>query len=117
MDSDLQIIKEVVGFLDERKAEDIVTIDLRQHANIADYFIIATGANKPHLKALYDGLQRLYKNAGFKGYNKEGIPDSGWMIMDYHGVMVHIFERELREFYDLEKLWKDAPVVELEGMS
>jgi ribosome-associated protein len=114
MDKDLEIIKEIVGFLDERKAEDIVALDLRQHANIADYFIIATGANKPHLKALHDGLQRLFKDAGFKGFHREGIPDSGWMIMDYHGVMVHIFERDLREFYDLEKLWKDAPSIDLE---
>ncbi len=113
MENDLDIIKQVVEFLDDRKAEDIVALDLRQHANIADYFIIATGANKPHLKALYDGLQHLFKDAGFKGYHKNGVPDSGWMIMDYHGVMVHIFERELREFYDLEKLWKDAPAVEL----
>jgi ribosome-associated protein len=114
MDKDLEIIKQMVEFLEEKKAEDIVILDLREHANIADYFIIATGANKPHLKALFDGLQRLFKDAGFKGYHKEGVPDSGWMIMDYHGVMVHIFERELREFYDLEKLWKDAPLVELE---
>ena len=111
MDQDLDIIKQVVAFLEERKAEDIVALDLREHANIADYFIIATGANKPHLKSLYDGLQRLFKDAGFKGYNKVGVPDSGWMIMDYHGVMVHIFERDLREFYDLEKLWKDAPEI------
>ena len=115
MEKDLELIKQMIEFLDDRKAEDIVTIDLREHANIADYFIIATGANKPHLKALYDGLQRLFKNAGFKGYRKQGVPDSGWMIMDYHGIMVHIFERELREFYDLEKLWKDAPAVVLEG--
>ncbi len=113
MDKDLEVIREVVGFLDERKAEDIVALDLRRHANIADYFVIATGANKPHLKALYDGLQRLYKNAGFKGYHRAGVPDSGWMIMDYHGVMVHVFEREMREFYDLEKLWKDAPQLDL----
>jgi ribosome-associated protein len=113
--TDQEIIKEIVEFLDERKAENLVAIDLRNHANIADYFIIATGANKPHLKALYDGLQRLYKDAGFKGYQKEGVPESGWMIMDYHGVMVHIFEREMREFYDLEKLWKDAPSLELKG--
>ena len=114
MEKDLEIIKQMITFLEDRKAEDIVTIDLHEHANIADYFIIATGANKPHLKALHDGLQRLFKDAGFKGYRKQGTPDSGWMIMDYHGVMVHIFERELREFYDLEKLWKDAPSVDLE---
>jgi len=111
---DQEVIKQVVTFLEDRKAEDIVALDLRELANIADYFIIATGANKPHLKALYDGLQRMFKNAGFKGYHKAGVPDSGWMIMDYHGVMVHIFERELREFYDLEQLWKDAPKVQLQ---
>jgi ribosome-associated protein len=111
MNQDQDVINKIVKFLDDRKAEDIVTLDLREHANIADYFIIATGANKPHLKAMYDGLQRLFKDAGFKGYHKTGVPDSGWMIMDYQGVMVHIFERELREFYDLEKLWKDAPQV------
>ncbi|WP_372795916.1 ribosome silencing factor [Pontiella sp.] len=114
--TDQQVIKEVVAFLDDRKAENIVALDLREHANIADYFIIATGANKPHLKALYDGLQRLFKDAGFKGFHKEGIPESGWMIMDYHGIMVHIFEHELREFYDLEKLWKDAPTIDLGEM-
>lgn len=115
MEKDLELITQMVEFLEDRKAEDIVTLDLRKHANIADYFIIATGANKPHLKALYDGMKRLFKDSGFKGYQREGVPDSGWMIMDYHGVMVHIFERELREFYDLEELWKEAPVVELEG--
>jgi ribosome-associated protein len=113
MEKDLEIIKQIVGFLDDRKAEDVVVLDLREHANIADYFVIATGANKPHLKAMYEGLQRLFKDAGFKGYHKAGVPDSGWMIMDYHGVMVHVFERELREFYDLEKLWKDAPIVNM----
>ena len=109
MDNDLNEIREIVSFLDDRKAEDIVVLNLKQHANIADYFIIATGANKPHLKALYDGLQKCFKDAGFKDYQKCGVPESGWMIMDHQGIMVHIFERELREFYDLEKLWKDVP--------
>ena len=114
-ENDQQIIREITALLDERKAEDVVVLDLRQHANIADYFVIATGANKPHLKALYDGMQRCFKDAGFRGYQKAGVPDSGWMIMDYHGIMVHIFERELRAFYDLEKLWKDAPRIDVEG--
>ena len=114
-ENDQQIIREITALLDERKAEDVVVLDLRQHANIADYFVIATGANKPHLKALYDGMQHCFKDAGFRGYQKAGVPDSGWMIMDYHGIMVHIFERELRAFYDLEKLWKDAPRIDVEG--
>jgi ribosome-associated protein len=114
MDKDIELIQLIVKFLDDHKAEDIVALDLRQHANIADYFIVATGANKPHLKSLYDGLQKLFKDTGFLGYQKAGVPDSGWMIIDYQGVMVHIFERELRDFYDLEKLWKDAPAMLLE---
>ncbi len=114
MAEELEIIKEIVAFLDDRKAENVIVLDLRQHANIANYFIIATGANKPHLKALYDGLQRCYKDHGYSGFQKAGVPDSGWMIFDYQGIMVHIFERELREFYDLEKLWKDAPKVAVE---
>ncbi len=114
MENDLEIIKEIVAFLDERKAEDIVALDLREHANIAEYFIIATGANKPHLKALYDGLQHCFRDHGYENFQKAGIPDSGWMIFDYQGIMVHVFERELREFYDLEKLWKDAPHINVE---
>ena len=114
MDKDIELIQLIVKFLDDHKAEDIVALDLRQHANIADYFIVATGANKPHLKSLFDGLQKLFRDAGFQGYQKAGVPDSGWMIVDYRGIMVHVFERELREFYDLEKLWKDAPSVMLE---
>ncbi len=114
MEQEIEIINKIVTFFDERKAEDVVVLDLRQHANIADYFIIATGANKPHLKALYDGLQHCFKEAGFKDYQKAGVPESGWMIMDYQGIMVHIFERDLRDFYDLEKLWKDAPRIDVE---
>jgi ribosome-associated protein len=114
MKTDQEIIKQITDFLIDRKAEDLVVLDLREHANIAEFFVIATGANKPHLKALYDGLRRLFKDAGFKGYHKTGVPDSGWMIMDYQGIMVHVFEREMREFYDLEKLWKDAPRIEVE---
>jgi ribosome-associated protein len=110
---DRQIIGQVAAFLDDRKAEKIAVLDLRGLANIADYFVIATGANKPHLKAMYDGLQRLFRNEGFRGVHKAGAPESGWMILDHRGIMVHLFERELREFYDLEELWKDAPRLEI----
>lgn len=110
---DLEIIKRVVALLDERKAEDIVVLDLRGKANVADYFVITTGANKPHLKSLYDGMQHLFRTAGYDAYQKAGVADSGWMIMDYHGIMVHIFEADLREYYGLEELWKDAPRLNL----
>ena len=88
-------------------------LDLREVANISDYFVVATAANAPHLKSLGDGLQRLFKNEQYEGYRAAGTGDSGWVIADYDGVMVHVFNLEMRNLYDLEKLWKDAKRIKL----
>lgn len=107
------VLKKSVKFLDDKKAENIVALDMRGLGGLYDYFLIATAANAPHLKALGDGLQRLYKNEHFKGFRAAGTGDSGWVIIDYDGIMVHVFSLEMRSLYDLEKLWKDAPRVSL----
>ncbi len=103
-----EVLTKSVEFLDDRKAKNIAVLDLREVANIAEYFVVATAANTPHLKALSDGLQRLFKNEQYEGFRAAGMPDSGWAIVDYGGVMVHVFSFEMRNMYDLEKLWKDA---------
>jgi len=108
-----EIILKSVKFLDDKKAENIVILDLREVANISDYFVVATAANAPHLKSLGDGLQRLFKNEQYEGYRAAGTGDSGWVIADYDGVMVHVFNLEMRNLYDLEKLWKDAKRIKL----
>ncbi len=108
-----EIILKSVKFLDDKKAENIVILDLRKVANISDYFVVATAANVPHLKSLSDGLQRLCKNEQYEGYRAAGAGDSGWIIVDYDGVMVHVFSFEMRSLYDLEKLWKDAKRIAL----
>jgi ribosome-associated protein len=107
------VLLKSVKFLDDKKAENIVILDLREVANISDYFVVATAANAPHLKSLSDGLQRLFKNEQYEGYRAAGTGDSGWIIVDYYGVMVHVFSVEMRELYDLEKLWKDAKRIKL----
>jgi len=107
------VILKSVKFLDDKKAENIVILDLRKVANISEYFIVATAANAPHLKSLSDGLQRLFKNEQYEGYRAAGTGDSGWIIADYYGVMVHVFSAEMRALYDLEKLWKDAKRIDL----
>jgi ribosome-associated protein len=113
-DSELpEVILKSVKFLDDKKAEYIVILDLRGVANISDYFVVATAANAPHLKSLSDGLQRLFKNEQYEGYRVAGTGDSGWIIADYYGVMVHVFSSEMRNLYDLEKLWKDAKRITL----
>ena len=108
-----EVILKSVKFLDDKKAENIVILDLRKVANISDYFVVATAANAPHLKALSDGLQRLFKNEQYEGYRAAGTADSGWIIADYYGVMVHVFSFEMRNLYDLEQLWKDAKRITL----
>ena len=111
-----EVIKKSIAFMDDKKAENITVLDLHAVANIADYFVVATAANKPHLKALSDGLQRLFKNEQFEGYRAAGTPESGWAIVDYDGVMIHIFSAEMRSLYDLEKLWKDATRIDLKSI-
>ena len=108
-----EFLTKSVQFLDAKKAENITVLDLHDVANIADYFVIATAANAPHLKALGDGLQRLCKNEHYRESRHAGDGNSGWVIADYDGVMIHIFSFEMRSIYDLEKLWKDAKRVEL----
>jgi ribosome-associated protein len=107
------VLCKAVSFLDEKKAENIVVLDLRPLANYSDFFVVATAANAPHLKALSDGLQRLCKNEQYEGFRAAGTGESGWIIVDYSGVMIHVFSFEMRNLYDLEKLWKDAPRLDL----
>lgn len=108
-----EVVQKAVQFLDAKKAENIAVLDLQPLANLSDYFVIATAANAPHLKALGDGLQRLYKNEHYKGFRAAGTGDSGWVIVDYDGVMVHVFSFEMRNLYDLEQLWKSATRIAL----
>ncbi|MBI9020562.1 MAG: ribosome silencing factor [Verrucomicrobia bacterium] len=113
MDQLPEFLTQIVKFLDDRKAENITVLDLRDVANIADYFVVATGANAPHLNALGDGIQRLCKDNHYRESRHAGNGNSGWVIADYDGVMVHVFSVEMRDLYDLEKLWKDAKRIEL----
>jgi ribosome-associated protein len=108
-----EVLEKAVKFLDDKKAEDLVILDLRKVANISEYFVVATAANAPHLKSLSDGLQRLCKNEQYEGYRAAGTGDSGWVIVDYDCVMIHVFNQEMRSLYDLEKLWKDAKRITL----
>ncbi len=111
-----EFLTKAVEFLDARKAENIVVLDLREVANIADYFVVASAANAPHLNALGDGMQRLCKDNHYRESRHAGTGNSGWVIADYDGVMIHVFSVELRNLYDLEKLWKDAKRVELKNL-
>lgn len=112
--SEEPLVKKIVHFLDEKKGNDIRVLDLRNVSSISDTFIIVSCTSTPHLKALYDGLHRLLKLEDKEAVCKTGLAESGWMILDIHGIMIHFFDADTRAYYDLESLWNDASEVKIE---
>jgi len=106
------IAQRLVDILSDRQAEDITQIDISKVSTFADYFVIATAGNVRQMNALIDTLDREMKQAGVEMGSKEGDPESGWVLLDFEDVIVHLFSQEQREFYDLEGLWsRSAPLV------
>ena len=100
--------------LAEKKAEDVEVIDLRERTLIADYFVVCTGTSGTHIKALADGLLVDGKQRGLRKDHVEGYAQARCILVDYGDVVAHIFDRDEREFYDIESLWKET-VVKLES--
>ena len=99
-----ELYNEVIKFLDDKKAEDVVTIDLSNKSYIADKLIIATGSSTRQVGAIAEGIYRELKKVGIKS-NIEGIPQCDWVIVDIGDIIVHVFRAEVRTFYNLEKMW------------
>ncbi|MBC8098670.1 MAG: ribosome silencing factor [Armatimonadetes bacterium] len=106
MDS-LEFARYLVQVAEDKKAQDILLMDLRPDAVIADFFVICTGNSDRQLRALSDNLREQIKlQYQTLPFATEGTPESGWVLLDYGDVVVHIFSEEKREFYDLEGLWR-----------
>jgi len=98
----------------EKKAFDLTALDLREIASFTEFFIIASGANQRQVQAIADEIEeQLKKQLGARAVRTEGYSSAEWVLMDYGDFIVHIFEKNAREFYDLERLWRDARKVEL----
>ena len=95
----------MLGSLDDDKAEDIVTIDLRSKSAMADYLVIASGRSTRQVGAMADHLMRKVKTDGFGTAAIEGIPQNDWVLIDAGDVIVHLFRPEVRAFYNIEKMW------------
>lgn len=106
-----ELITQLRQTLDDRSAIDPVILDVRGVSSITDYFVIATGTSPPHLRALSEEIEIPLKRAGEVLYKRSGIPDSGWIILDFVDVVVHLFTEEVRAYYALEKLWSDGKVL------
>ena len=94
-----------MGALEARKGTDIKVYDVRGKSQLADCFVVATGSAAPHLKALIAETQAAMKALGVASYRTSGDPGSGWIVVDYIDVVVHVFSPEARAYYALEKLW------------
>ncbi len=99
-------------FADNKKAENIVILDVRKLSSVTDYFVIASGTSEPHLRAIVDEItDRLREEYGVRPRAVGGTVQGAWVVLDYFDVIVHIMRQDIRERYDLEGLWGDAPRV------
>ncbi len=100
-------IQLIVDALDDKRAENVVVMDLSEVSDTLDYFVVATGTSNLQLKAMEDGVREKLKEQGLTPRGVEG-PSTRWILLDYGSVVVHIMSPEARDFYDLEGLWADA---------
>jgi ribosome-associated protein len=107
---DLDLAHKIVDVLSEKQAADILLLDTREVCNFADYFVIGTGESNRQVKAIVDGVTETLKKDGVLPMHEEGTADSGWVLLDYGSVIVHIFDSFQRDYYQLDKLWEKACV-------
>lgn len=113
-----QLAEACARYAEEIQAADITVLDLRGISSITDFFVICTGTSMPHLKAVRREIRNNVNEAlGEHPRSAEGEPASQWVILDYVNVLVHIFHQEKRDFYALEDLWSDAPVMEYDFLN
>lgn len=106
--------RRIAALADEHKALDVRAYDLRGLTVIADSFVICTANSEPHVKAISSAILAGMREIGVKARHSEGSHRNGWLVLDYGHIIVHIFRKEQRDFYDLDGLWGDAPAIALD---
>jgi len=104
-------VRAAVHAIEDRKGIRLLVLDLRGLSNAADFFVIASGSSDTHVRGLADAVVREMEAAGYPAHHVEGMPGGRWVLLDFVDVLVHLFHPETRAFYQLERLWQDAPVL------
>jgi ribosome-associated protein len=105
-----------VRALDEKKGQEIAAIEITDLTTLADYFVIATGTSNTQINALCGAVEKKLDEEGEHVLRREGYRNGTWVLLDYGSVVVHVFSREAREFYALERLWSDGKPMDLSGV-
>lgn len=116
MNNSKEMTKIAFQALEDKKAEDIRIIDISGVSVLADYFIIANGTNENQVKALVDNVQEELYKAGYEAKQVEGYRSASWILLDYGDIIIHVFSKEDRLFYDLERIWRDGKEVDASGL-
>ena len=111
-----EIAKLAITALEDKKAEDIKIIDISEVSVIADYFIIANGTNRSQIQTLSDHVEETLGRAGVELKQVEGYDNANWVLLDFRDVIFHIFDKENRLFYDLERIWRDGKLIETDNL-
>jgi len=109
--SNQPLLKKILNLALEKKAGQLVTLDVRGLSSLADFFIICHGESEPQVKAITDNIR---KGTDHKPRHLEGYENQNWILLDYFDIVVHIFNKAEREYYNLERLWADAPYIKID---
>jgi ribosome-associated protein len=107
----LALARRIVDLASDKKASDIVLLEIREMTTVADYFVIASGASDRQLGAIADGIVEILREEGTRPIGREGSANAHWLLIDYGSVIVHVMSPPERDFYQLERLWAEAPLL------
>ena len=113
MNSINNTLKTIINALQDKKAENIQIIDIHEISTVADYFVITSGSNRSQVQALADNVEEKLAANEIRPKNIEGYNTANWILLDYRDILIHIFDKESRGFYDLERLWRDGKLVDI----
>lgn len=112
----IELSEKIVQILDKKKADDVKLLKIRDLTILADYFVIAGATSTTQVKSLVDEVDYQLSQIGLQPSFIEGYNSNNWIVLDYHDVIVHVFLKDAREYYDLERMWADAEQIDISGI-